>query len=298
MSYADFIKRNIFDELNMQDSLNGPTIITDERHAKGYDVKFKDADYVDMSFYVGAGSLVSTVEDLYKWKKALFGGKFKKYANKMFENKYGIFDKEFFNRRNIHHTGSVEGFKGFISTFVREDISIICLQNIWILKNLSSDLIAITFGEEIEPLTEEYWKIINDVYQGKARLEDIIRLVPIAKDRKRLYMITSYAPHINYLMHLKTRYTKFELDKIKIALETELDFQNNRMSYHGSGIDLQRLKEEVLKYFLHLLSIETKEGEIPEDLETYIFTDILAVEKNVDGIDQVVFEVSEICRDA
>ncbi len=78
MSYAAFLKQNIFDPLGMKDSgydENEPIVA---RRAAGYSQGPTgpiNAKYTDMTTPFSAGALYSTVEDLLRWERALFGKK-------------------------------------------------------------------------------------------------------------------------------------------------------------------------------------------------------------------------------
>src|ERR1043166_8675991 len=76
--YEQVLKENIFDPLGMKNSGydHWGTILS--KRATGYSRSprgFQTAPYLDMSIPYAAGSLYSTVEDLYLWDQALYGEK-------------------------------------------------------------------------------------------------------------------------------------------------------------------------------------------------------------------------------
>jgi CubicO group peptidase (beta-lactamase class C family) len=77
-SYAEVLQENILTPLNMQDTgydLWSPVLA---KRATGYDKqggRYVNAPYLDMSLPYAAGSMYSTVEDLYKWDQALYTDK-------------------------------------------------------------------------------------------------------------------------------------------------------------------------------------------------------------------------------
>ncbi len=77
-SYAEVLQANILTPLNMRDTgfdLPGP-ILT--KRASGYEKRgsgYVNTPYLDMSLPYAAGSMYSTVEDLYKWDQALYTDK-------------------------------------------------------------------------------------------------------------------------------------------------------------------------------------------------------------------------------
>jgi CubicO group peptidase (beta-lactamase class C family) len=75
VSYADFLRRQILDPLGLSETgydVNHPTA---KAHAVGY-VPPDDspARFIDMSVFLGAGALYSSVGDLYRWNRFLLTG--------------------------------------------------------------------------------------------------------------------------------------------------------------------------------------------------------------------------------
>ncbi len=77
-SYQELLKKRIFDPLAMSASGYDRSAALLEKRARGYEAgagKVRNAEYLDMSLPYAAGSLYSTVEDLYVWDQALYGEK-------------------------------------------------------------------------------------------------------------------------------------------------------------------------------------------------------------------------------
>ena len=73
-SYADFIRENIFDPLKMDNSYYGSKSKLIKNRATGYspaEKGFKNANYLSMTLPYAAGSLMSTVDDMLLWHKAI-----------------------------------------------------------------------------------------------------------------------------------------------------------------------------------------------------------------------------------
>jgi CubicO group peptidase (beta-lactamase class C family) len=77
-SYEQFLGSNFFEPLGMRETGVYHAGAALEQEALGYQFeggKFTNALNWDMSWAGGAGAIYSTVEDLYRWNEAIFGGK-------------------------------------------------------------------------------------------------------------------------------------------------------------------------------------------------------------------------------
>ncbi|MEM1338197.1 MAG: serine hydrolase [Bacteroidota bacterium] len=74
MSYEEYIEKTFFEPLNMTNSYYGSTSRIIKDRASGYNkrgTELLNADYISMTQPYASGSLVSTVDDLYKWCSAV-----------------------------------------------------------------------------------------------------------------------------------------------------------------------------------------------------------------------------------
>lgn len=160
MSYAEYVAQNIFKPLEMENSgYEIPEKII-ENMARGYGLKNDEiinAKYRDMSNAHASGALYSTVEDLYKWDRALYGEKLisKESMELMFtpvEANYGFGwgIVNVFDHKIIAHSGEIDGFASNISRFVDDDICIIILSNFEHIpmNRINIDLISMVFGRK------------------------------------------------------------------------------------------------------------------------------------------------------
>jgi CubicO group peptidase (beta-lactamase class C family) len=138
--YEDYLKKHIFDPLDMQDSgYDHDTAILKHRAAgyeRGKDGKLRNADYLDMSIPYSAGSLYSTVDDLYRWDRALYTEKVldRDSREKMFtpfldNYAYGWNVKGEGVDKTISHNGGINGFRTAINRYPGRDACIIVLTN-------------------------------------------------------------------------------------------------------------------------------------------------------------------------
>jgi len=144
--YEQVLKENIFEPLGMKNSGydHWGTILN--KRATGYSRTprgFQTAAYLDMSLPYAAGSLYSTVEDLYLWDQALYGEKILSAKSKelLFKpnlNNYGygfVITKATLAPPTklevpvIEHNGGINGFNTVIVRMTNEKRLIVLLDN-------------------------------------------------------------------------------------------------------------------------------------------------------------------------
>jgi len=163
-SYADFLHDRIFEPLGMHNT--GQDVYTEiiKNRATGHASDGKtiyQVPYRDMPFTSGAGSLYSTINDLFLWDQALYTDKLvsqetlqRIFAPHVDGYGYGWFIDERFGRRLIWHGGAINGFLSDISRFVDDTILAVTLFNYEsTFSHVSARGIgAIAVGEKAEPL--------------------------------------------------------------------------------------------------------------------------------------------------
>jgi D-alanyl-D-alanine carboxypeptidase len=138
--YESFVKKNIFQPLEMNDTgydHNGAIL---PRRAAGYVktlVFLANAPYIDMTWPHAAGSLYSTVDDLAKWDEGLRAGKLISADSyeKMFtpgKQSYGFgwFIRDVNGRKEISHGGGIHGFASSIIRYPDEKLAVVALSNV------------------------------------------------------------------------------------------------------------------------------------------------------------------------
>ena len=149
MNYGDFLKKNFFDPLGMKNTGVYKSDIKLENEAQGYSYdgnKISKALNWDMSWAGGAGSLYSTIEDLYKWNEAIFNGKVlseeilkaaftpvitKEDNNPAADNGYGYGwnISKFRGLKNISHSGGLDGFNSNLIRVTDQNVTVVVLVN-------------------------------------------------------------------------------------------------------------------------------------------------------------------------
>ncbi|GFN34415.1 serine hydrolase [Tepidimicrobium xylanilyticum] len=151
----------------------------------------------------GAGNMYSTVEDLYRWDRALKTEKLisKETLNKIFEkyisidetNYYGygwMITEEVNSESKAHHGGNTFGFTANIARYPESDLTIIALSNMgsYDLISLTEDLRAIVLDKEYKmpeilekieiddlSLYDDYtgrYELANGIYINISRVDD------------------------------------------------------------------------------------------------------------------------------
>ena len=168
ISYREFLKENIFDPLDMRNTgHHGDASAIIRNLASGYQpsgsIGLEKAPFLDWSIKTGNGSLYSTVEDLYKWDRALYTEKILKKSSLDDISKehldgigYGWFVRKRLNRRVTAYNGRSPGYSSYLERYIDDDACIIILSNNYAPAPhmMIEDLAAILFSEEYEGLME------------------------------------------------------------------------------------------------------------------------------------------------
>lgn len=125
-TYEEFVNENIFAKLEMDNSYYGKHNVIIPNRASGYQVMndhVENAPFLSMTQPHAAGSLLSTVEDLAKWDRALFSGEvlseesFRKMTTpgmlndgQMHTYGYGFIIGETNGMKVVSHGGGIFGF--------------------------------------------------------------------------------------------------------------------------------------------------------------------------------------------
>ena len=171
-SYSEYLQQNIFAPLEMNDSGYDQHELILSNRASGYSLlgeNYLNTEFIDMTLPSGAGSLYSTIEDLYKWDRGLYGDKILKESSKksLFAPSvkinslgaerevymcYGWVLDVHYQHQRVAHNGGINGFSTHISRYLNEQAVIIVLSNLEIAPatGIANDLAAILFGQPYE----------------------------------------------------------------------------------------------------------------------------------------------------
>jgi CubicO group peptidase (beta-lactamase class C family) len=227
--YETYLQENIFGPLGMRDSgYDHPTPILKNR-ASGYEMRdgaMINAPYLDMGLPYAAGSLYSTVEDLYLWDQALYTEKLVKRASldriytprikmdgpadaPMYGYGWGIATVK--GHKNVGHGGGINGFGTYISRFPEDHAVFIYLRNVTsgMPQSANNDLAGILFGEKVEPLKEKTAVSVNpailDKLVGKYEMAPAFSIT-VTREGDRLFAQATNQPKFELFPMSETRW--------------------------------------------------------------------------------------------
>jgi CubicO group peptidase (beta-lactamase class C family) len=140
-TYEEYLRTNVLGPVGMKDTRADSNTAVIPRRAEGYTRNasgaVENAGYLHMSVPGGAGNLISTVEDLYRWDRALYTERVLpgKAREEMFTpglNNYGYgwVIEQRGGRRVIGHGGGIDGFNTHIYRYPEQDAVVIALSNV------------------------------------------------------------------------------------------------------------------------------------------------------------------------
>jgi CubicO group peptidase (beta-lactamase class C family) len=153
--YADFMRAAIFDPLGMRDSGVDQNTGAIANGAQGYLSSGEPAPFLDASTLFSAGSLYSTVEDMYRWDQALYTTALvpqplldEIWTPHLNEYGYGWMISNLNGHREISHPGLIDGFATAIARFPDDRVTIIVLSNMSSAdaSGISNYLAGLVFG--------------------------------------------------------------------------------------------------------------------------------------------------------
>jgi CubicO group peptidase (beta-lactamase class C family) len=247
LTYSEYLQKNIFDKLEMKNSGVDKLDSVLTMRARGYSrvgKKTINADYISMAWPFSAGVLYSTVGDLYKWDRALYGNKIlsKESLQKMFtpgksNYGYGVIIDSLEGHPRIWHNGGIPGFSTNFTRFMNDDICTVVFSN----NESNTDFVAIAladilFDVPVEiPYVHKEAKInpsLLDRYVGKYSAGLTIEV--IKKDGK-LYRHRDGTPDIELKPESETKF--FYGDETDRQLEFEVDAAGKvtKIWFYNSG---------------------------------------------------------------
>jgi CubicO group peptidase (beta-lactamase class C family) len=199
-TYAEYLSEHFFKPLGMKNSYYGDTKPLIKNRASGYSQgddagNFANAEFLSMTQPYAAGSLLSTVEDLTIWTRALHSGKvvkpesFKKAITPYIlpdgtnpHYGYGLQMSNLLGSPVVAHGGGIHGFLSDLMYLPKEEVCVAILTNCDCNPpgDLSPRIAALTIGKPFQPtpivLDVKALDQYVGVYENEKKEQRIIRL--------------------------------------------------------------------------------------------------------------------------
>jgi CubicO group peptidase (beta-lactamase class C family) len=250
-SYESFLQKNIFGPLGLAATGYDHFETILPNRATGYSMakgKIINSSFLDMSQPYSAGSLYSTVDDLFRWNEALFGGKV--LSAKSLEAMttpvknnygYGLGVSAISGRKSVSHGGGINGFSTNLLRFPEEKVTIVVLRNadygIPAPGKITQDLAAILFGEKYEipaPLAEvKVDPKILDAYAGRYEMGPNF-IITISKEGDGLTAQATNQPKLDLFAQSETVFFSKVVD-MKITFVKDETGKVTHLIVHQNG---------------------------------------------------------------
>jgi CubicO group peptidase (beta-lactamase class C family) len=237
-SYSDYVFEHVIQIAGLKNTCvnRWDTILL--YRAKGYEKTpnegWKNAYYISMEGPFSAGAIISTIEDLYQWNKALFSNQIissamlaKMTTPYMEHYGYGLLIDSFQQHLRIRHGGRINGFTSLLGYFPSDDVVVAGLSNNGnaFTGSFINALAAIVFDIPVADAYKRKAVTINstilDRYAGKYQQQGASGLdTMIAKDGK-LYFHTYWGGAFHVIPESATKFFLEELPDFQFEFELD-----------------------------------------------------------------------------
>ena len=205
-SYESVLKTRIFEPLGMTNSGYDNHAPLLQKRAAGYEktpAGFVNAAYLDMSLPYAAGSLYSTVEDLYKWDQSLYGDKILSAASKKlmftpglsnYGYGFGISDqpigKTSEKTKVIQHGGGINGFNSLLTRLIDKQQTIILLDNVGLGRNhanITNSVINILNNQPFDAPKKSFNEMLYKTALEKGGAAAVVEYRKLKTDQAAIY---------------------------------------------------------------------------------------------------------------
>lgn len=228
-SYSDLLQEYIAKPIGLTNTYVFGKINPNSNESKSYRFagSWKVEAETDYTIPLGAGSIISTPNDLTKFADALFGGKLLKSESleimKTINDGYGIglFQIPFYKSVGYGHTGGIDGFSSAYSHFADEKISYALTSNGTSFNNndITIAVLSAVYDKPYEIPVFTTYKLTSedlDKYLGVYASTQIALKITITKDGNTLIAQGTGQPAFPLEA---TEKDKFKIDKVGAKLE-------------------------------------------------------------------------------
>jgi CubicO group peptidase (beta-lactamase class C family) len=214
--YAVYLLEHIFRPLHMDSTgyEDSSAIVPDRAAGYTWDgAAYHNAEFIDMSNPAGAGGLITTVSDIYRWDRALYAGAVLNAAARQayftpsadmgrgISYAYGWAVAEKGGRRFDLHSGGINGFSSFVLRYPAEQLYVVVLSNVESAPTqaVAEGLMAIALGDPYE-LPGQYHAANVDpaIYEKYVGRYEIARgvVTDVTTEAGRLYVQATNEPRV------------------------------------------------------------------------------------------------------
>jgi CubicO group peptidase (beta-lactamase class C family) len=263
-SYEKMLQDKIFTPLNMKDTGYDNHVNILKNRATGYEKSGKDyvnSSYLDMSIPYAAGSMYSTVEDLFKWDQALYTTSilpkeymtlyFKPYipafGNSHYAYGWGVgyakIGKSTDSIYALGHGGGINGFNTNISRTTSNNSLVVLLNNTGgaPLNDMTKAIRGIIHGKEYDMPKKSVADVVLAVIEDKGIDAGIVQYNSI-KDSETYSLIESEMNAIGYQLMGSDKVE--EANRVFQLITKEFPVSSN--AYDSFGESLMKLGENEL----------------------------------------------------
>ncbi|QGQ99465.1 class A beta-lactamase-related serine hydrolase [Paenibacillus psychroresistens] len=139
ISFKQYLSENIFTPLGFSHTVLDDGMELIMHKANGYCMNYKSiikGEYHHLAYSIGAGGMVSSSSDLYKWHAALksrlllsAAAYSRFFAENLNGYAYGLFTDQQYGETRYHHDGAYHGIGAYMQNFFEADVCIIVLCN-------------------------------------------------------------------------------------------------------------------------------------------------------------------------
>jgi CubicO group peptidase (beta-lactamase class C family) len=287
-TYEEVLKEKIFDPLGMKDSgydRHDPII---PNRATGYSIAFDgclNAPYLDMSLPYAAGSLYSTVEDLYVWDQALYTEKLLSAKTKEllftphiqgYGYGWGIREKSLPESEekltSIAHGGGINGFNTWIERIVEGRHLIVLLNNTprARLNQLSDAIIRILYDKPYDLPKKSVAEAMYNTWNEKDLQSAIQQYKTLKKEKPKEYNFTETELNMlgYYLLENKKK-TEDAIEIFKLNIEVHPEYANGYDSL-AEAYMISGNKDLAIKNYAKSLELDPKNTNAVEKLNKLV----------------------------
>lgn len=253
MSYQQALNQYVLSPLQMTHSGFDFSQVNPDKRATGYYAQTgkeytQEAPIVDSSVSFSAGSLYSTVEDLYRFHQGIqrhqiIGVNLQTEAYRPIRHQYGLgwMIDTVYGQRVVSHSGGIFGFRSNIARLPADDVCIILLANIETpaLAELTKGLLAVIYEQPYElPVQKRSITLPESIlmsYRGTYEISEPHLVIQVKVEDGQLIVYPAKGPRSVLVAEDETHFFDQLQESIRIWFEKDSSGSVDRMLIKMNG---------------------------------------------------------------